>query len=66
MTEPLFQQGSLEEAVGALRRDLLAENGPQISTMRNYRFAILPYPPRAWIALGSRAQAASRACTFAA
>jgi hypothetical protein len=46
MTEPLFQQGSLEEAVGALRRDLLAENGPQISTMRNYRFAILPYPPK--------------------
>ena len=46
MTEPLFQQGSLEEAVNALRHDLLAENGPQISTMRNYRFAILPYRPK--------------------
>lgn len=45
-TEPLFQQGSLEEAVGALRRDLLADAGPQISTMRNYRFAILPYRPK--------------------
>ncbi|MBI2378670.1 MAG: DUF1788 domain-containing protein [Deltaproteobacteria bacterium] len=45
MTEPLFQQGSLEEAITALRRDLLAEGGPQISTMRNYRFAILPYRP---------------------
>ncbi|MBI4818900.1 MAG: DUF1788 domain-containing protein [Deltaproteobacteria bacterium] len=45
MTEPLFQQASLDEAVAALRRDLLAEGGPQISTMRNYRFAILPYRP---------------------
>lgn len=46
MTEPLFQQESLDEAVAALRRDLLAPDGPQISTMRNYRFAILPYRPR--------------------
>lgn len=46
MTEPLFPQGLLEEAVAALRRDLLAPAGPQISTMRNYRFAILPYRPK--------------------
>lgn len=46
MTEPLFQQGALEEAVAALKYDLLAEGGPQISTMRNYRFAILPYRPK--------------------
>src|ERR1019366_1134811 len=46
MTEPLFQQESLDEAVAALRRDLLAEDGPQISTMRNCRFAILPYRPK--------------------
>ena len=44
-TEPVFQQYSLDETVGALRRDLLAAGGPQISTMRNYRFAILPYRP---------------------
>lgn len=44
--ESLFQHGSLEEAVDALKKDLLAENGPQISTMRNYRFAILPYRPK--------------------
>lgn len=44
--ESLFQQGSLDEAVDALRNDLLAESGPQISTMRNYRFAILPYRPQ--------------------
>ncbi len=46
MTEPLFQNSSLDEAVAALRHDLLAEAGPQISTMRNYRFAILPYRPQ--------------------
>lgn len=47
MTEQLsFHQGPLEEAVNALERDLLADTGPQISTMRNYRFAILPYRPR--------------------
>ncbi|NOU34915.1 MAG: DUF1788 domain-containing protein [Polyangiaceae bacterium] len=45
MTEPLFTQQTLDEGVAALRRDLLAEGGPQISTMRNYRFAILPYRP---------------------
>lgn len=43
MTEPLF--GDLDEALAALERDLLAPDGPQISTMRNYRFAILPYLP---------------------
>lgn len=46
MTEPLFQNDSLDEAVAALSRDLLADTGPQISTMRNYRFAILPYRPK--------------------
>jgi hypothetical protein len=46
MTEPLFPHGSLDEAVAALRKDLLADGGPQISTMRNYRFAILPYRPQ--------------------
>lgn len=46
MTEQLtFQPGPLEEAIHALEHDLLAESGPQISTMRNYRFAILPYKP---------------------
>lgn len=37
--------GILESAVAALREDLLAAGGPRISTMRNYRFAILPYAP---------------------
>lgn len=35
----------LQSAFQALQRDLLAEEGPRISTMRNYRFAIVPYPP---------------------
>src|SRR6202000_3329625 len=46
MTEPLFQNSSLDDAVAALRQDLLDGAGPQISTMRNYRFAILPYRPQ--------------------
>ncbi|QED28444.1 DUF1788 domain-containing protein [Microvenator marinus] len=36
---------SVKEAVDALRRDLIQEDGPQISTMRNFRFAILQYLP---------------------
>ena len=43
MTELLY--GDLDEAIKALKRDLISEDGPQISTMRNYRFAILPYLP---------------------
>jgi hypothetical protein len=35
----------ITEALAALRRDLISEDGPQISTMRNYRFAIVPYGP---------------------
>lgn len=35
----------LDAAFAALRRDLIDEEGAQISTMRNYRFAILPYLP---------------------
>jgi len=42
---PLFQQTPLQEAFTALRRDLIHEDGPRISTMRNYRFAIMQYDP---------------------
>jgi hypothetical protein len=41
----LFPRTPLDEAVTALRKDLLSEGGPKISTIRNYRFAILPYKP---------------------
>ncbi|MDH5674431.1 MAG: DUF1788 domain-containing protein [Myxococcales bacterium] len=36
---------ALAEAFAALRKDLIHPDGPQISTMRNYRFAIVPYLP---------------------
>ncbi|GAA1842967.1 DUF1788 domain-containing protein [Actinomadura bangladeshensis] len=42
---PLLQHGPLPEAFTALRRDLIHEEGPRISTMRNYRFAIVQYEP---------------------
>jgi hypothetical protein len=45
VTLPLFQQTQLQEAFVALRRDLIHEDGPRISTMRNYRFAIVQYAP---------------------
>lgn len=35
----------IDAAIGALTKDLLRDEGPQISTVRNYNFAILPYPP---------------------
>ena len=46
MTGSLFQTPSLDRAINDLRKDLLDEGGPKISTMRNYRFAILLYDPR--------------------
>ncbi len=50
MTEPLFpaaggESTQLKRALTALRGDLIHEDGPQISAMRNYRYAILPYAP---------------------
>jgi hypothetical protein len=35
----------LDGGVAALKKDLLADGGPRISTIRSYNFAILPYPP---------------------
>ena len=45
MSQSLLSQTSLQEAFAALRRDLIHEDGPRISTMRNYRFAIVQYDP---------------------
>ncbi len=45
MSMPLFNQSSISEAIAALRNDLIQDDGPRISTMRNYRFAIFCYPP---------------------
>ncbi len=41
-----FNKTPLASAISALRKDLLTQGGPRISTMRNYRFAILPYDPK--------------------
>ena len=46
MNESIFQGSSLSRAIDALHADLLGEGGPKISTMRNYRFAILQYEPK--------------------
>jgi hypothetical protein len=46
LSSDLFQRSQVEEAFAALRRDLIQEDGPRISTMRNYRFAIVQYEPK--------------------
>lgn len=43
----------IARAVTALKKDLLRDDGPQISTVRNYNFAILPYPPEQEFSLRS-------------
>ncbi len=48
---------ALERTFKALKKDLLREGGAQISTTRNYNFAILPYDPNDEFAL--RAQVSS-------
>ncbi len=45
MSGPLFHQTPLQQAFAALRADLIQEDGPRISTIRNYRFAIVQYSP---------------------
>jgi hypothetical protein len=54
-TLPLFSQA--HEAIEALRRDLIdPEDGPRISTMRNYRFAIVQYSPEHEYAMRTEVQ----------
>jgi hypothetical protein len=45
MSSNVTFSAKLDDAIAALRGDLLSADGPKISTMRNYRFAILPYKP---------------------
>jgi hypothetical protein len=45
MTEETIPRTDLDEALAGLKQDVLSADGPQISTMRNYRFAIVPYRP---------------------
>jgi Domain of unknown function (DUF1788) len=52
----LFQRSPLQVALAALRDDLVHEDGPRISTMRNYRFAIVPYDPKEEFTLRAEVQ----------
>ncbi len=63
--QPLMSQTGLQfshdldEAFDALRRDLIDDAGPKISTMRNYRFAIVPYDPAEEFSLRRKASSLS-------
>lgn len=57
---PLPLDTPLQQTFAALRRDLIHEDGPSISTMRNYRFAIVQYDPTEEYALRAEAQRLSR------
>lgn len=50
----------LPEPFASLRADLLDEDGPRISTMRNFRFAIVQYAPRDEFSVRGHVQAISR------
>jgi hypothetical protein len=47
---------SLSSTFAELHRDLIHEGGPRISTMRNYRFCIVVYPPDKEFALRRETQ----------
>ena len=57
ISEPSLQKPSLDRAISELKRDLLDQAGPRISTMRNYRFAILTYAPQEEFDLRQRIRA---------
>lgn len=52
----MSELAQLDEAFGALRADLMHDEGPRISTMRNYRFALLRYAPKLEHACRKRVQ----------
>lgn len=60
MTESLFPNPRLSDAFADLRRDLVHEDGPRISTMRNYRFAILQYEPKDEFAVRGRVRSLAK------
>lgn len=53
---PLLKPTALQSVFHELRRDLIHPDGPQISTMQNYRFAILQYKPEQELALRREVQ----------
>lgn len=59
MRQIILAPSPLQESFAALKSDLLDENSPRISTMRNYRFAILLYEPRREFDLRAQTRALS-------
>ena len=55
----LFSNNPLDKAFRDLKKDLINEDGPRISTMRNYRFAILQYDPSEEFKLRQQVQSLS-------
>jgi len=51
-----FERTPLDTAFASLRQDLIHDDGPRISTMRNYRFAIVQYDPKEEFKLRSLTQ----------
>jgi hypothetical protein len=60
VTIPLPSPSRLQGAIAALRSDLIHDDGPRISTMRNYRFAIVQYDPREEFELRGEVQRLSK------
>lgn len=60
MSPSLFEKTPLDEAFVSLRSDLIEADGPRISTMRNYRFAIVQYEPSEEFKLRSLTQKLSQ------
>lgn len=58
--ELISHADQLDAAFAALEQDLLREGGPQISTIRNHAFAILPYPPSKEFAVRRRTRELAR------
>lgn len=56
MSADLFQRTPVQTLIAALRDDLVHEDGPRISAMRNYRFAIGLYDPADEFALRAEVQ----------
>jgi len=63
MSRDLFYKTPLQEGFARLQQDLLHDDGPQISTMRNYRFAIMVYDPGEEFKLRLEVQRLSSALT---
>ena len=56
----LLTTAPLAASFAALRRDLISDEGPRISAVRNYPFALLVYPPKEEFDLRQQVQTLTR------